>query len=86
MYGEMLKKKPFFISFEGIEGSGKSYQSRILLKKIRKMKIPTVFTREPGGCPSAEKIRNLILSGSTNKFDSITDCIKKKKLENSVVT
>jgi len=75
MFGEMFKKKPFFISFEGIEGSGKSYQSRILLKKLRKMKIPAIFTREPGGCQSAEKIRNLILSGSTNKFDSITDTL-----------
>lgn len=71
----MLNKKPFFISFEGIEGSGKSYQSKILLKKIKKLNIPVVFTREPGGNQSAEKIRNLILSGKINKFDILTDTL-----------
>ena len=71
----MLNKKPFFISFEGIEGSGKSYQSKILLKKIKKLNIPVVFTREPGGNQSAEKIRNLILSGKINKFDVLTDTL-----------
>ena len=71
----MPNKKPFFISFEGIEGSGKSYQSKILLKKIKKLNIPVVFTREPGGNQSAEKIRNLILSGKINKFDVLTDTL-----------
>ena len=71
----MPNKKPFFISFEGIEGSGKSYQSKILFKKIKKLNIPVVFTREPGGNPSAEKIRNLILSGKINKFDVLTDTL-----------
>ena len=71
----MLNKKPFFISFEGIEGSGKSYQSKILLKKIKKLNIPVVFTREPGGNESAEQIRNLILSGKINKFDVLTDTL-----------
>ena len=71
----MFNKKPFFISFEGIEGSGKSYQSKILLKKIKKLNIPVVFTREPGGNESAEQIRNLILSGKINKFDVLTDTL-----------
>ena len=71
----MFNKKPFFISFEGIEGSGKSYQSKILLKKIRKLNLPVVFTREPGGNHSSEKIRSLILSGKTNKFDILTDTL-----------
>ena len=71
----MFNKKPLFISFEGIEGSGKSYQSKILIRKIKKMKLPVVFTREPGGSTSAEKIRNLILSGDINKFDIISDTL-----------
>ena len=71
----MFNKKPLFISFEGIEGSGKSYQSKILIRKIKKMKLPVVFTREPGGNSSAEKIRNLILSGDINKFDLISDTL-----------
>ena len=71
----MFNKKPLFISFEGIEGSGKSYQSKILIRKIKKMKLPVVFTREPGGSSGAEKIRNLILSGDINKFDLISDTL-----------
>jgi len=71
----MFNKKPLFISFEGIEGSGKSYQSKILIRKIKKMRLPVVFTREPGGSSSAEKIRNLILSGDINKFDLISDTL-----------
>ena len=60
----MLKKKSLFITFEGIEGSGKSYQAKKLLKKIKKMKLPVVYTREPGGSRSAESIRSLILNGN----------------------
>jgi dTMP kinase len=71
----MFNKKPLFISFEGIEGSGKSYQSKILIRKIKKMKLSVVFTREPGGSSGAEKIRNLILSGDINKFDLISDTL-----------
>lgn len=71
----MRKKKSLFISFEGIEGSGKSYQSRILFKKIKKIGFPVIFTREPGGSNGAEMIRSLILSGKTNKFDKLTDTL-----------
>ena len=44
----MYKKKPFFIVFEGVEGCGKSYQSKKLIQKFKK-KIKTLLTREPGG-------------------------------------
>jgi dTMP kinase len=71
----MYKKKFLFITFEGIEGSGKSYQSKILYKKLKKLKIPVSFTREPGGSKSAEKIRKLILSGEKNKFTKTTDTL-----------
>ena len=76
----MYKKKPFFIVFEGVEGCGKSYQSKRLLKFLKKKKIPSILTREPGGTKSAEKIRNLILNdyfnkSSKDKFDKYTDTL-----------
>ena len=63
----MYKKKPFFIVFEGVEGCGKSYQSKKLLQNLRKKNISTLLTREPGGTKSAELIRNLILKDYFNK-------------------
>ncbi len=76
----MLKKKPFFIVFEGIEGSGKSFQSKKLFNKLKKKNLPTILTREPGGTFSAELIRNLILKDYFNKkqkekFDKYTDTL-----------
>ena len=57
----MYKKKPFFIVFEGVEGCGKSYQSKKLYNNLKKLKIKSILTREPGGTHNAEVIRNLIL-------------------------
>ena len=76
----MYKKKPLFIVFEGIEGSGKSYQSKKLFKKIKKMGLPVIHTREPGGTRSAEKIREVILEDyfdpdSKEKFSKYTDTL-----------
>ncbi len=76
----MLKKKSLFITFEGIEGSGKSYQSLKLYKSIKKKNISVVLTREPGGTRSAEKIREVILDDyfhpdSKEKFDKYTDTL-----------
>ncbi len=76
----MYKKKPFFIVFEGVEGCGKSYQSKKLFNKLRKKNIQTLLTREPGGTKSAELIRNLILKdyfnkSQKNKFDKYTDTL-----------
>ena len=56
----MRKRKFFFIVFEGIEGSGKSYQQKIILN-LKKRNIPTILTREPGGTKGAERIRKIIL-------------------------
>ena len=57
----MYKKKSLFVTFEGIEGSGKSYQSKILYKKLKNNKISSTLTREPGGTKGAEIIRKIIL-------------------------
>ncbi len=76
----MFKKKSLFIVFEGIEGCGKTYQSKKLFQKIQKKKIPAILTREPGGTKSSELIRNLILKdyfseNSKEKFDKYTDTL-----------
>ena len=76
----MHKKKSIFVTFEGIEGSGKSYQSKKLYKTIKKRKIPVLLTREPGGTPGAEKIRRIILEDYFNlytkiKFNKYTDTL-----------
>ena len=63
----MAIKKPFFISFEGVEGSGKSTQAKLLYKFIKKnITKNVILTREPGGTLFSEKIRNLILDKKTN--------------------
>jgi len=76
----MHKKKALFIAFEGIEGSGKSYQSKKLYNNLKKRDIPVILTREPGGTRSAEKIRNLILEDYFHpdikeKFSKNTDTL-----------
>ena len=76
----MYKKKPFFIVFEGIEGCGKSFQSKKLKKNLKKIGLNSILTREPGGTKSAELIRTLILKDYFNKskkdkFDKYTDTL-----------
>ena len=76
----MYKKKPLFIVFEGVEGCGKSFQSKKLLYNLKKKKINSLLTREPGGTKSAELIRNLILKdyfskNNQEKFDKYTDTL-----------
>tara|TARA_Y100000768_G_scaffold371728_1_gene338718 strand:+ start:739 stop:1383 length:645 start_codon:yes stop_codon:yes gene_type:complete len=76
----MYKKKPFFIVFEGVEGCGKSFQSKKLFNKLKRNKIKTILTREPGGTKSSELIRNLILKdyfskSKKDKFDKYTDTL-----------
>ena len=71
----MRNKKSLFITFEGIEGSGKSYQSKKLYKFLKKKRFNVLHTREPGGSPGAEKIRKIILTGEIKKFSRRTDTL-----------
>ena len=54
-------EKGLFITFEGVEGSGKSTQIDLVVAKLRRQGLDVVLTREPGGTPLAEGIRSLIL-------------------------
>tara|TARA_Y100000389_G_C17322826_1_gene443960 strand:+ start:175 stop:813 length:639 start_codon:yes stop_codon:yes gene_type:complete len=69
----MYKKKFFFIVFEGVEGTGKSFQINKLFNYLNKRKISAIKTREPGGSTSAEKIRNLIFTKKNYFFHKLTD-------------
>lgn len=64
-----------FITFEGGEGSGKSTQLRRLAKWIRDHGHDVTETREPGGAPSAELIRRLLVEGSTDRWQPVTEVL-----------
>jgi dTMP kinase len=65
-----MYSKGLFITIEGGEGSGKSTQIKALKHFIEKNfpHIPLCLTREPGGCGSAEKIREVVVKGEANDF------------------
>ncbi|QTD56229.1 dTMP kinase [Parasphingorhabdus cellanae] len=64
-----------FISLEGGEGTGKSTQAKALAKAIESKGITVHLTREPGGTPGAEIIRNLLLTGQEDKWNMRTEAL-----------
>lgn len=64
-----------FITFEGIDGSGKSTQARRLAETLRRQGRQVVLTREPGGSPGAEDIRRLLLRGEPDRWSAETEIL-----------
>ena len=64
-----------FISFEGIDGSGKSTQVRRLGKTLQDRGHSVVVTREPGGSPGAEEIRRLLVQGGPDRWSAETELL-----------
>ncbi|WP_424933517.1 dTMP kinase [Amaricoccus macauensis] len=64
-----------FISFEGIDGSGKSTQLRLLADHLRAKGHSVLATREPGGADGAEAIRKLLLEGETGRWSAKTEIL-----------
>jgi len=64
-----------FITFEGGEGSGKSTQARLLAEALRAKGIEGILTREPGGSPFAEQVRDLILDPSTPHHSPLSEAL-----------
>ncbi|HEY6293737.1 MAG TPA: dTMP kinase [Terriglobia bacterium] len=64
--GKRLKSRGFFISFEGIDGTGKSTQFRRLVRTLRRQGYTVCATREPGGTPVGEKVRAILLADQEN--------------------
>lgn len=70
-----MQKHPKFITFEGIEGSGKSTQSKKLYQFFLDRKIDTILTREPGGVLAAEKMREILLDDKLPKLTAETELL-----------
>ena len=64
-----------FITFEGIDGSGKSTQSRRFDEKLRALGHDVILTREPGGSTGAEQIRELVLTGDPDRWSAETELL-----------
>ncbi len=64
-----------FVTLEGGEGSGKSTQVRRLAEALRQKGLEVVATREPGGAPGAEEIRQLLVDGAVGRWDAMTETL-----------
>ena len=64
-----------FLTFEGIDGSGKSTQSRLLAGHLEAAGHRVVLTREPGGSPGAEDIRSLLVEGEPGRWSAETEIL-----------
>lgn len=64
-----------FITFEGIDGSGKSTQTRLLAEHLESLGHEVVLTREPGGSVGAEEIRSLVLEGDPDRWSAETELL-----------
>ncbi len=64
-----------FITFEGGEGCGKSTQANLLSAYLQNKGIETVLTKEPGGTPEGQILRQLLVTGDKDKFDAISECL-----------
>lgn len=65
----------FFITFEGIEGCGKTTQIGMLARRLTDAGCRTLLTREPGGCPIADKIRSILLDADNQAMVPLTELL-----------
>ena len=68
-------KKGLFITFEGVDGCGKSTQMRFLSEYLEELGVEHILTREPGGCPVAEEIRQILLSKEDKDMEDMTEAL-----------
>ena len=64
-----------FITFEGGEGGGKSTQIRLLAERLRALGRQVVTTREPGGSPGAEALRELLVKGAADRWSPLSETL-----------
>lgn len=71
----MSARTGFFLTLEGIDGTGKSTQARLLAGRLRAAGREVVETREPGGAAGAEEIRHLLVSGDPQRWSATTEAL-----------
>jgi dTMP kinase len=64
-----------FLSIEGLDGSGKGTQIRLLTDVIDRFGFELQLSREPGGCPISEKLRDIILDKNNEEMDDVTEAL-----------
>lgn len=65
----------FFITFEGIEGCGKTTQLQLLARRLERLGHRVTVTREPGGCPISDRIRNILLDADNRAMAPTTELL-----------
>ena len=84
-----ILNRSYFISFEGIDGSGKSTQARLLIEKLNSKSIETCIVREPGGTKISEEIRKILLDDSAEEMSSRTEamlmCASRAQLTKNII-
>lgn len=68
-------KRGWFITLEGGEGAGKTTQCRVMKSHFENLGYDVILTREPGGTPEAEKIRNLLVQRDGGNWTPMAECL-----------
>ena len=81
--------KSHFITFEGIDGCGKSTQAKLLIEKLNSVNIETSFVREPGGTKISEEIRAVLLDSReeemSNRTEALLMCASRAQLTKNII-
>lgn len=70
-----MENKGLFITFEGLEGSGKSTQANFIYQILKQADIPVTLTREPGGTAVGEAVRSLLIDPQYKNMDALTEAL-----------
>ena len=84
-----ILNKNYFITFEGIDGSGKSTQAKLLIDRLSSLDIENFFLREPGGTIISEEIRTVLLNNRKDEMSSRTEallmCASRAQLTKDII-
>ena len=73
--GNAMTRETLFITFEGIEGCGKTTQAKLLVDKLHELNVPVLLTREPGGTRIGDQIRKILLHAENTDMTSLSELL-----------